>query len=247
MISERSLLELKVLVTRPEKQAVNLCALIEQSAGQAIRFPVINIKSLPVEQATIAAIKQQDFIIFISRNAVAYFSKQMQKNIPTQCRLIAVGAGTADSMKTAGLRVDLQAFPANSEGLLSLPELAQCQGSKVMIVRGQGGRELLATTLQARGASINYADVYTRLLATPSLAECQQAAQVDCVVCTSVAGVTNLCLLLPDTVASLFSKPLIVVSERIKDFALSQGFRHVMVTDEVSDQAIVQQLMKMEL
>ena len=247
MISEHSLLDLKVLVTRPEKQALNLCTLIEQSAGQAIRFPVINIRSVFVEQATIAAIKQQDFIIFISRNAVTYFTKQMQKNIPTQCRLIAVGAGTAGSMKTAGLHVALQAFPANSEGLLSLPELAQCQGSKVMIVRGQGGRELLATTLQARGANINYADVYTRLLAMPTWAECQQAILANCIVCTSVAGVTNLCLLLDEVDASLFNKPLIVVSERIKEHALSQGFQHVMVTDEVSDQAIVQQLMKMEL
>jgi uroporphyrinogen-III synthase len=57
------------------------------------------------------------------------------------------------------------AMPTNSfdsEGLLALPELQAVQHQHLMIVRGEGGRDLIASTLQQRGAHIHIAECYRR-------------------------------------------------------------------------------------
>jgi len=49
-----------------------------------------------------------------------------------------------------------------------MPELAHMNRQHVLIVRGSGGRELLAEALTARGAQVQYAEVYTREPARPT-------------------------------------------------------------------------------
>ena len=119
-------------------------------------------------------------------------------------------------------------------------------GKKIVIVRGKGGRELLADTLIARGATISYIEVYERCIATPSREQCDAALLADTIVCTSVAGVTNLQQLLKNNIETVLIKPLIVLSERIKQHALSLGFKQVDVSADASDQKIMQRLMEME-
>jgi uroporphyrinogen-III synthase len=59
-------------------------------------------------------------------------------------------------------------------------------------------------------------------------------------------GVQNLHALLKGRTQELLEKPMIVVSERIRHHALSLGFENIVVTTQVSDQAIVHQLIEME-
>jgi hypothetical protein len=40
---------------------------------------------------------------------------------------------------------------------------------------------------------------------------------------------------------------MLVMSERIKDYAVSLGFQRVMVTDTSSDYAVIEQLTKMDI
>ena len=50
----------------------------------------------------------------------------------------------------------------DSEALLELPQLTDVNGRRVIIFRGDGGRELLGETLAARGASVEYVSCYRR-------------------------------------------------------------------------------------
>ncbi|MDH5357672.1 MAG: uroporphyrinogen-III synthase [Gammaproteobacteria bacterium] len=237
----------KVLITRPEQQAKTVCELVEKAGGQAITFPVIDIVPIPPEKWSQHALSEQNMIIFISRNAVMHFVSELTQPLPEKTLLAAVGAGTADSMREKGLRVDIQPPQSTgSEGLLAMPELQLLDDQNVLIVRGKGGRELLAESLHARGANIRYIEVYERSLPSPSAAEYQLALTANYVVCTSVAGVENLLRLLQDDVKALLTKPLVVMSERIKQYALTQGFHCVEVADESSDSAVIQRLIEME-
>jgi uroporphyrinogen-III synthase len=50
----------------------------------------------------------------------------------------------------------------DSEGLLATEEMNDIKNKKIVIFRGEGGRETLAETLRARGAEVTYAECYTR-------------------------------------------------------------------------------------
>jgi uroporphyrinogen-III synthase len=247
MAVNSSLTGWNVLVTRPEQQAKNLCDLLWQSGGQAIVFPTLKIVPANAARAAIN-LAEFDVIIFVSRNSVTYFADEVKEKSLPSTLLVSVGKGSAESMRLHGLRVDVQPDQSiGSEGLLLMPELANMSGKKVLIVRGKGGRELLANTLVQRGAEVEYIEVYERTLTSPSHEQCQHALAANCIVCTSVVGVENLSLLLPEGLKILLDKPMLVMSERIKNHAVSLGFKHVVVTDTSSDNAVIEQLTKMDI
>lgn len=247
MVTNAALTGLKILVTRPEQQVRALSEAIKKQGGEALVFPVIDIATIPVEQWMPDDLQQQDMLIFVSRNAVSLFIEGLTDSIPEQIQLVAVGEGTAETIRSYGLKVAVQPNSiAGSEGLLTMPALQDVAGKNIAIIKGRGGRELLAESLIARGANIQYIEVYERVLSSPSGQQCQQALTSDCMICTSVAGVENLCQILGVDVSKLFDKPLIVVSERIKTVADKLGFQRIMVTQDVSDAAIMRQLIEME-
>ncbi|MGS9164769.1 uroporphyrinogen-III synthase, partial [Salmonella enterica subsp. enterica serovar Infantis] len=47
-----------------------------------------------------------------------------------------------------------------SEALLQLPELQNIAGNRALILRGNGGRELLGETLTALGAEVSFFECY---------------------------------------------------------------------------------------
>ena len=197
MTAKLSLKGLKVLVTRPKDQAQHLCELITQLDGKAIAFPVIEIVESDEKKWPRLNLDTVDMIIFVSRNAVSGFINGFKLPIPDRIQLVSIGAGSAQSMQEHGLHVDIQPEQSiGSEGLLLMPDLTVMSGKRVLIVRGQGGRELLADTLRQRGAIVSYLEVYQRILPSPTETACQLALEAEAIICTSVAGVKNLALLL---------------------------------------------------
>lgn len=237
MAAKSSLDGLKVLVTRPQHQANSLCDLLVDAGGQAIAFPTIDI--VPLKTKNEADISGQDIIIFVSQNAVIYFDQILKQGLANNIMNVAVGASTAKCMQQQGFNAVLQApAPAGTESLLSMPELQNVAGKHVLIVRGQDGRELLADTLIERGAITRYIEVYQRALPMPTQEEIQQAMQAECIIIASVNSLVNLCLLIGEQ--NIKNKHLIVVSNRIKQYAIAQGFEHIDVADDASDKALMQ-------
>ena len=236
----------KILVTRPFKQANMLARLIEQQGGEVILLPVIDIVPVDVVEWQMWQPQQTDWLMFVSPNAVACFMAGYQGHLPKHIKLVAAGEGTAQAMREHGLQVDLQPELSNgSEGLLPLPQWHQMHQQQVVIVRGDGGRELMADTLRARGATVTYLEVYRRQLPVVSASVLQQACLADWLTVTSVNGVKNLLHLLSAKRLEILEKPLLVVSNRIRDFAIEQGFKRVYVSSDVSDIAMVQRLIEM--
>ncbi len=159
-----------VLVTRPEHQAHHLCQLIEAEGGAAVPYPALVIKPRPDRAAVRAAVgpaDRYDLVIYVSANAVRFGADflDQRRDVP----VAAVGQATAAALNSAGYRVSLMPSEgADSESLLAMPQLAHMAGQRVLIVRGSGGRELLSEVLTARGAQVQYAEVYTREPAHPS-------------------------------------------------------------------------------
>jgi uroporphyrinogen-III synthase len=223
------------LVTRPREQADNLARLIEARGGEAIRFPVIEIAEPRDTQALLAAIDRlNDFAlaIFISPNAVNRAMKLIvaRGGLPPGLRVACVGRGSTSELKLFGIEnVIVPPGRFDSEALLEMPALREVRGKRIVIFRGDGGRELLGDSLRQRGAEIEYAECYRRVRPntdmTPLLRRGERG-EIDIVSVTSVDGLHNLF----DMVGKagqhwLIHTPIVVVSERMAEVCRELGFK----------------------
>lgn len=246
----------KILVTRPKEQAENLCRLIEEEDGIAIRLPVIDIQPVPDApglRAFLSKISSYDIGIFVSQNAVTRTLELLNKDFHAlhDLRIVAIGKSTARLLKQAGItNVEYSETVASSETLLELPVLSNhhLKGAKVIIFRGIGGREFLADRLSERGAYVDYAEVYLRVPCRYDnvlLENIFFEERPDFVVITSIEGLQNLFDMLSSQQRSiLLNTQLLVLGERMAKYALQLGFsKPPVVADETSDRGLLRAIM----
>ncbi len=156
-----------IVVTRPTGQSGKLIKALENAGATVVHFPVIKITAIAEQETLLEQAKQlssYDIAIFISRNAAIYGTDLLQQeNWPKKTRIAAIGNGTAQQLLAQGYSANIvSSTTANSEGLLSEPEMNSVKGKSILIFRGSGGREKLAETLRSRGAKVDYIECYER-------------------------------------------------------------------------------------
>ena len=247
---ELALRNIHVLVTRPEDQQQNLVELIESEGGEAIRFPTIEIA--PTEhqeelQATLQHLDEFNIAVFISPNAAQFVFESLSKlnlRLPDSLLLACVGKGCARAVEEKGYT--LHAMPVSgigSEGLLQHELMQLVEDKRVVIFRGNGGRELLADRLRERGARVEYCECYRRKMPdadTTPLVKQWRNGGIQVVTITSTQALKNLQSMIGDEAVHLLQDtPLVALSERIADVASDLGCKEVLVTSDTSDLAIV--------
>ena len=235
-----------VLVTRPEHQAHHLCQLIEAEGGAPVRYPALLIRPRPERAAVRAAIgpaDRYDLVIFVSANAVRFGADLLEQR--RDLRLAAVGQATAAALNAAGYRVSLMpAEGADTEALLAMPQLAHMSRQRVLIVRGVGGRELLADVLTERGARVQFAEIYTREPAHPGAdlqAQVEQLWRQGGVRAYSATSVELLEALVgivtPRCRELMDSTALLTGSRRVADAAIRLGLGSPLILADAPDDA----------
>ncbi len=239
---------LGVLVTRPAEQAQRLGEAIEAAHGSPILFPCVEIAG-PADPAAVAdqlkGAGRYDLLIFVSANAAQYAFDLLPDTLPASQQIAAIGAATAQRLDALGLEATLVPERFDSEGLLARPELADMTGKRVLVLRGNGGRETLAETLRSRGAEVAYAEVYQRLIPKRSAENLVKGWDnwVDAVVVTSAEVLDNLITLLGDAgLAKLQRTPLVVISARLAAHARARGCRKPHLAAQASDPAVLKAL-----
>jgi len=151
-------------------------------------------------------------------------------------RIATVGQGSAKALRELGIsNIIVPAERFDSEGLLALPELQDVEGWRVMIFRGDGGREVLGDTLRARGATVEYAACYRRSKAQQD-AQAWLDAQPDAITVTSSEALGYLWEMLDDSArATLCNRALFVPHARIAELARQQGWRQARITASGDD------------
>ena len=246
-----SLKDKQILVTRPIHQAKNLIQLIEQHGGQAISFPtleIVPVSELKTAQAKLENLKTYQWLIFISANAVNFAVAANNGKIRdfTQTKIAAVGKATAKALENQGITVDcVPEAGFNSEALLASATFQSVEKQKILIVRGIGGRELLAEELQKRGAKVDYCEVYQRQMPKTdnrAVVDLLNRQQLAILTATSVEALQNLKQMLEPHSVLLRSIPLVVISARIQKIAQDFGFKKVVVSSSPDDVAILNTL-----
>lgn len=238
----------RVLNTRPAAQAEGLNHWIEAAGGIAVPCPMLAIEPLPSEQWVpfLPPLQQINQAIFTSANAAKYFITGLQKSapnaielLPPTLNLIAIGQATATALAQYGLTIDTIPPTSNSEHLLNLPCLQSVHHQSILLVKGKGGRTLIAETLQKRKANLILVDVYQRkkpLIDDNQLQRLWRENQIDMIVFTSKEAMQNLMALLgEEALPWLRGKPCLVISQRLAAYAKEIGIQHITLFDNIGE------------
>ncbi|WP_193165832.1 uroporphyrinogen-III synthase [Microbulbifer hainanensis] len=240
----------RILVTRPAHQAQAWCAQLRRSGAEADCIPMLAI--VPIDSgAPLQAIKNQildfdqvDHAIFVSQNAVQLGCDWLDDywpQLPQGPRYYAIGAATARALESRGLPCTSGGDTMDSEALLALAELHSVTGERVLIFRGSGGRTLIGDTLAARGARVDYCELYRRALpddAARHLAEYRGDA--DAIAVHSGETLANLSRCIDACgLQALRKLPLICPSQRVADQAAALAFARPVAADNAGDRAML--------
>jgi uroporphyrinogen-III synthase len=230
-----------------------LCRNVEAAGFEAVQLPVLEIREPEHPEALqmlAGRLDTYDLVVFISINAVTHGLDTLlaQRDWPGRVKIATVGASSAAALQAYGLAPDLvPAHQFNSEALLALDELQDMQGKRVAILRGNGGREHLRDTLQARGAVVDYVEVYRRTcpdVDAQHMHALLQPGTLDVVTVTSNESLRNLFAMAgPEGQPRLRALPLVVASDRQALLAQELGFEQAaVVADNATDAALIEAL-----
>ncbi|MEP7705352.1 uroporphyrinogen-III synthase [Paraglaciecola sp. 25GB23A] len=228
------------LIFRPQAKCLASVQAFEKAGIDAIACGLIDTQ---LDQLAIQALPQKisqvvaETLIIVTSTVAAEQCVLYQALWPTQIQFFAVGQSTADILTHAGLTVIVPS-EARSEGLLSLPQLTKVTNKQIIIVKGYGGRELLAETLSERGAIVREWALYKRVsLPNPFCTRQWHTEQIQCIIATS--GEVIDAAFKHYAANWLKTKLWIVVSQRTAEIAQQHGITQIHISDNASDQALI--------
>ncbi|MFQ2503790.1 uroporphyrinogen-III synthase [Aeromonas caviae] len=241
------------LVVRPAAQANQLVQMLHQLGHTPLCCPLLETRPGCDLPHLGDMLREADLVIAVSMHAINFahhFLLQTGQTWP-HIDYFAVGQASADAFAEAGIQALCPADP-RSEGLLALPALQGVSGRRVLILRGNDGRDLIARTLASRGALVHYCATYERHypdLDGDALTRHWQAAGLDSLLITSGELLQRLLALVPGPQHPwLYDRLLVVPSPRVAEMAEGAGFTRIVIAQGASNQALVAalELRKME-
>lgn len=169
----------RVLVTRPAAQGAVWVERLRERGIDAESLPLIEIA--PIENPAPLHDAWQSLggcrlVVFVSANAVEQFfaARPASHARPDGVDAAAPGPGTADALRAAGwpeaaiVSPPADAAQFDSEALWARLRGRDWRGARVLVVRGDGGRDWLAERLVEAGARVDTVSAYRRI--APSFA-----------------------------------------------------------------------------
>lgn len=235
--------KIHALITRPEKQGRVLAQKCLSQNIEPFVQPMFEYRKNCSKEDIFRALqpKSPDTLIFVSVAAVELANKIHPLGYWSFNEVIAVGNATQSALERLGIKAITPELHT-SEGLLLLTSLQSIKDKEIIIVRGNGGRELIEETLTIRGANVQYLEVYKRLaIALPSSTALDWKKQkINCIVITSNALLESVVNLI-DVCDNYWRKTClwVVASHRIAKSARALGIENVVDAKGAHDEAIL--------
>ncbi|KAF1054540.1 MAG: Uroporphyrinogen-III synthase [Stenotrophomonas maltophilia] len=244
----------RLLLTRPEAECQALAAsLAEQGVGSA-SLPLLAIDPLdetPEQRTQVLDLDRYCAVVVVSKSSAQLGLERVDRywpQPPANQAWFAVGAATAAILEDYGLSAHYPAEGDNSEALLAEPALAralQVADPRVLIMRGEGGREFLAEQLRGQGVQVDYLELYRRRLPVYTPGELLRRIQdeaLNAIVVSSGQGLENLQQLAAADWPQVASMPLFVPSARVAERARQAGAQRVIDCRGASAAALLEAL-----
>jgi uroporphyrinogen-III synthase len=243
-----------VVITRPRQQAEPLARAVAALGRTPVLLPLLEISPLPEAgeselRRVLDGLAAYALVAFVSPNAIDAAFAHIGR-WPEGVDIAVVGDSSRAALAKHGViearvRIHCPKDPAHSdsEHLLQALDLAQLAGRRVLVVRGEGGRELLPDALRGAGAAVETVASYRRSVPalSPELAlqlPALLARPNDWIITSSEAlrGLVSLVERLeagasqPQLQHQLRQQRLIVPHARIHETARALGFGHLVLS-----------------
>ena len=245
-MNTRSLSSLHVLVTRPKQLADELNDAIKNRGGKTTLFPTLEIAEPQDRSSLLKAIEiidSFDFALFISPSAVFKTAEYINlSELPLQ--IISLGSATTKALEGKGCTVSIRPDGHDSEALLRLPQLqdSQIKNKRLIIFKGECGRNLIADTLTKRAATIVNANMYRRCMPQDyAVLTSDELQSIDVILISSGECLNNLVNMV-DNKQALYKKTTLVPGMRCKNAAINLGFKSVIETQNATNAAFIDTL-----
>ncbi len=236
---------IEVIVTRPAAQAAGWVRALQALGQPAQALPLIAIApatDLAPVHAAWQRLPEFALVLFVSANAVNHFfaAAPPLAGWPDQVSAGSTGPGTSAALRAAGVAEAALAEPAadgqrfDSEALWARIAGRDWAGRRVLVVRGDEGRDWLAEVLRGRGATVEFVAAYRRQPPVPTAAERELLASARATPAaylwqfSSSEAIANLRRLAPDVDWSRSSA--VASHARIVEAARAAGFGRVELT-----------------
>jgi len=248
-----------VVITRPAGQSSELAARLAAAGIVTLDFPLIDIAPVADDtplRAALASLERYALVVFVSPNAIDHAFAYSGAIWPHALPIGVVGPGSVQALVRHGVAApahnvisppsgtDDDSARFDSEGLFAALDTAlgaaNLEGKRVLIVRGDGGREWLAERLREAGAEVETVAAYRRLVPEPSIGAWARVHELlagapHAWLLTSSEGVRNLHELAQehltaDELAQLKHATLVTPHPRIAQTARALGFESITVS-----------------
>lgn len=228
----------RLLLTRPADDCAALAQRLAAVGVASSCLPLLAIDAVAVDERQrqlLVGLQGFQAIIVVSKPAARLLLERLaQAGLqPPAQGWFTVGEASAAVLQGAGLEVACPAQGDDSEALLALASLREAIGvpaSRVLIVRGVGGRELLAERLAEQGASVDYLELYRRSLPeypVGTLMRRIEAERLNGLVVSSGQGFEHLQQMAGADWPQVARLPLFVPSPRVAEQARAAGAQQV--------------------
>ena len=233
----------RVVVTRSVEDVDRLAERLTSDGHLPIKLPLLAIEPLQSSVDIDNLPPTTTVIIYTSVNAVRHGFEAISQAITNDGLVtIAVGAKTRDALGEEGVRAESPARE-DSEGILAFLTSLDQSPTHVVLVKGQGGRDLIETRLDRLGIHLSIIECYRRVWPDVPEANFLSAVSIESPSIIHVASgetltrLTDLCW--AHGVDALDAHTLVVPSQRVADQARELGWQSRIVADGAGDEALL--------
>lgn len=222
---------LSIVNTRPLARAEQLQSALLATGATVYQLPLLETFPLVLsaeQRQWLLDLDHYRWVFVVSPTAAELGLQQLSDywpQWPMAVEWLAVGESTAAILRRAHLE-PMVPVEENSEGLLRLPVFDQLQrGDRLLVLRGEGGRNLVRDSLQTQGVRVDYLNLYQRQLPEASANNWQtiKARGVpDAVILTSGETLTHWLALVGADAVDIVT---VVISERLAVLARNAGLK----------------------
>lgn len=239
---------LRVVNTRPAARADVLQQALVDVGATVLSLPLLATEALPLSAEAkqwLIDLDRYRWVFVVSTTAAELGMQHLSQywpQWPIAVDWLAVGESTAQVLRQALLTPTVPT-EESSEGLLTLPVFQQLQtGDRLLVLRGEGGRNLVRDSLHNQGVRVDYVELYCRSLPpeTPSLwLHILKQGVPDVVILTSGESLRHWL-----TIAGAVAKDIIplVISPRLAVLAQNAGLKACIIANGTRPEAIIHAL-----